>query len=177
VYTRMTMANYTPTKTSFVAKPVAERFATKYRKDPSGCWEWTGTYYVKKGVKVAVFKLPRAAKGQKSKSVSPARLSFELHKGPIPTGAMILHSCDNRMCVNPAHLSVGNHKQNMREMKERLRGALGSRNHNSKLTDQKVIELRRLYGTMPIEELASKFGITPACACMAICRYTWRHVP
>jgi len=170
------MANYTPTKTSYVAKPVAERFAKKYRIDPSGCWQWIGTCFRKKGVDVAAFKLPRVAKGQKSRTVNPARLSFELHKGAIPPGAFVLHSCDNRMCVNPDHLSLGDHKQNMREVKERLRGALGSRNYNSKLTDDRVRELRRLFGSMPIEDLASKFGITPACACMAICRYTWRHV-
>lgn len=43
------------------------------------------------------------------------RVSYELHHGPIPQGALILHSCDNPGCVNPAHLRAGTQSENILE--------------------------------------------------------------
>lgn len=64
------------------------------------------------------------------KSQSSARVAWKLFKGEIPTGAYILHTCDNCYCVNPAHLYLGDHAINMRDMNVRGRangghGALG----------------------------------------------------
>lgn len=47
------------------------------------------------------------------------RFSYELHYGEIPDGMLILHSCDNKKCVNPAHLSVGDYAQNIQEAWDR----------------------------------------------------------
>lgn len=49
------------------------------------------------------------------------RLSYELHKGPIPDGLQILHSCDVKNCINPDHLRVGTHSENMAEAADRGR--------------------------------------------------------
>ena len=53
------------------------------------------------------------------------RLAYELGVGPIPDGMHVLHQCDNPRCINPAHLSLGTHSQNMKECSER--GAQGFR--------------------------------------------------
>lgn len=53
------------------------------------------------------------------------RFSYEVHKGRIPEGAHVLHSCDNPRCINPDHLSIGTHAQNMREAFERGRQKVG----------------------------------------------------
>lgn len=47
------------------------------------------------------------------------RMAFELTNGSIPEGTFILHSCDNRLCCNPAHLRAGTHMDNMTDMTRR----------------------------------------------------------
>lgn len=49
--------------------------------------------------------------------------SYILHKGEIPKGLEIMHTCANKLCVNPKHLIAGTHKENMEEMNQRLKAA------------------------------------------------------
>jgi len=51
--------------------------------------------------------------------VGAHRFSYELHKGPVPDGMEILHSCDVKACINPDHLRAGSHAENMAEAGER----------------------------------------------------------
>lgn len=92
------------------AKTTEERFWEKVDKTGE-CWPWTacierngyGSFHV----------------GGRRKWAH--RVSYELNVGPIPSGEYVLHSCDNRRCVNPAHLRVGTHADNMRDMVDRGR--------------------------------------------------------
>lgn len=80
---------------------------------PRTCWIWQGARdrYGYGSVRI------------NGRVCSAHRVAYELYVGPIPKGAIILHACDVRACVNPKHLSVGNHSENLVEAHERGRRA------------------------------------------------------
>lgn len=104
----------------------------------------------------------------KSSSRAAHRLAWEAYHGPIPEGQHVLHRCDTPACVNPAHLYLGSHSRNMRDMCERGRGP------KSKLGVAQVEAIRadRKAG-VPARALARSFGVTPRSIYRVVRGDTW----
>lgn len=98
----------------FATPPFEDRFWSKVDRSAGffGCWPWTGALDADGYGTIGETKTGRTLRAP--------RVAYELTVGPIPAGLEILHSCDNRPCVNPAHLRVGTHAENMAEIS--LRG-------------------------------------------------------
>lgn len=79
--------------------------------------------------------------------------------GPIPDGLWVLHRCDNPPCVNPDHLFLGTHADNMADMVRKGRSTLGQRNGQAKLTDEDVVAIRTATDTTQVA-LAARYGIS-----------------
>ena len=126
-----------------------DRFMQHVLPEPnSGCWLWDGGAVTQGYGSFSVAGATKAAH----------RVSYELHCGPVPEGAMVLHSCDVRCCVNPAHLRVGTHGENMRDRNARGRASAGERNGRAKLTEAQARAIRTAPGTG--REVAARFGVS-----------------
>jgi hypothetical protein len=113
------------------------------------CWEWAG------GLTGAGYGMFSVGPG---KSVGAHRFSFEMHYGQLSDGAIICHKCDNRRCVRPTHMFVGDHTANARDKaaKGRWRGGQPRR-----IGDARVVAARAIYaaGGASITALARELGV------------------
>jgi len=75
------------------------------------------------------------------KQVFLHRYMYEQKFGPIKEGNIIRHTCDNPGCINPDHLIEGTNADNSQDMINRGRGTHGSKQPNSKLNAQQVIDI------------------------------------
>lgn len=138
-----------------------------------GCWEWMAGR-VKAGY--GVF-------WDGTRQVRAHRYSWELHKGPIPPGLNVCHHCDNPPCVNPDHLFVGSHADNVADRvgkgrtRTRTWDERGEINPAAKLTNVQVatIKAKGLAG-YTIMELASEFGVSFSNVAMILRGKTWSHI-
>jgi hypothetical protein len=104
------------------------------------------------------------------------RISWEMANGPVPDDMMVLHRCDVRACVNPAHLFLGTHADNMADRDAKRRQAFGERNSKAKLTEVQVEEVRALAGVISQEKIGALYGIAQTAVSAIVRRKNWRHV-
>lgn len=119
-------------------------------------------------------------KKHKRKNVRAHRLAFCQSNGiPIESidGLLVMHSCDNRLCINPSHLSLGSHADNMADKVSKGRQARGEKSGNSKLKDSEVLEIKKafLYGASAAF-LARKFNVSTMCISRIRSGKTWFHL-
>jgi hypothetical protein len=130
----------------------------------SGCHNWTGSI------------MPNGY-GQihsKGQTAYAHRVAWELANGPVPEGAYVLHSCDNRRCVNSAHMRLGSFQDNMDDMTGKLRQPHGPRNGHAKLTVAEVRLIRLMDGTHG--EIAAHFGVSRPSVSLIRAGRTWKYV-
>lgn len=114
----------------------------------SGCLEWIGCKNERGYGRLFVDGRPRLTH----------RLAYQTWVGPIPAGLRVLHRCDNRACINPAHLFIGTVADNNKDMCEKGRNAKGERHGKAKLTKEKVLEIRA--SAFGYRRLARKFSVS-----------------
>lgn len=133
-------------------EPIQPRILRSIRKE-GGCWIWCASR-TKDGYGVLTV-------GRKQQRAH--RASFEAFSGPIPVGCFVCHSCDNPLCVNPAHLFAGSARENTQDMiaKGRKVLVLGERHPFTKIlpNERAVVREMRASG-IALKEIAAKYGVS-----------------
>lgn len=127
-----------------------QRFEEKFIPVPeSGCWLWTASSH---GSGYGLIHTGRDF--SKGKMEFAHRVSYELYKGYRPSpDEEVCHKCDVTCCVNPYHLFIGSHKDNMEDMVKKER----AKNGNLELTEEIVIQI--LNYPKGVKLTAKEFGI------------------
>lgn len=148
--------------------PLSERFwANVDRRGSEECWPWKAS--------LTCNGYGNFWDGKRMRHAS--QLAYELTKGPHK-GLDVMHSCDNRPCCNPAHLSLGTRSDNMRDARLRGRTLTGERNTNSVLDEATVRLIPRLLSTGLFNQttLAQFLGVKPHAISKINTGKRWRHV-
>jgi len=148
---------------------IKTRFMNKVMPEPnSGCWLWYGA--LKRGGYSTFLVDGKPTRGH--------RVSYELFKHKIPNGLWVLHTCDVRSCVNPDHLFLGTHDDNMADRQSKSRQCQGEENGQSKISNMGARVIRRLgaFGTIPQAAIGELFGVSVSAVWQIIHRKSWTHV-
>jgi len=140
--------------------------------DPNDCWEW---------------QAGRDENGYGrfnylGDNVPAQRVSYILHKGEIPFGMLVCHTCDNPSCVNPNHLFLGTHHDNVIDMfakgRQPQRDLIrGSAKGTNKLVEDDIYKIRELVEQgYTNQQIADMFNVAKATISHVRTRRNWGHI-
>ena len=125
-----------------------DRFLKKFRKSKNGCWNWiAGTNYSGYGTFYCTINGKRT-------NHAAHRYSYFLYNAKLPKDMFVCHKCDNPLCVNPDHLFLGTHQDNMQDMFEK------GRCRNQWLKEFKDKEGETMSAADVIKKLMKKTGLS-----------------
>lgn len=132
------------------------------------CWEWQGGIG---GDGYGRFWF-------QGKNVAAHRASAILHFGDVPKDKFVLHHCDNPKCVNPDHLMIGTHRENVAQMVKRGRVLCGEKNGSSVMTENQVRDIvAKLAAGAQVRTLAREMGISRSAVRNIAKGHSWKHIP
>lgn len=148
--------------------------------EATGCWLWRGA------TTNSGYGLLRIA----GISIRANRLAWSLsRKQEIPPGMCVMHICDRPACINPAHLEIGTHADNMADMSRKGRATRGSkdsakrglnkgeRNGHARLSEGAVINIRALRDAgFTMQKLATLFRTSIGNIHKVVSGDSWRHI-
>lgn len=147
----------------FTRQPAEERFWSRVVKQPDGCWVWTaGKNFDGYGVYRPSKDIPK---------MTTHRYAWLITYGSIPEGE-VCHTCDVKSCVNPAHLFIGSHTDNIRDASRKgimLRSG-------APMNEDIVRQIRALAGKVGPTELAQRFGTSKSNIWVIQNYRTWKEV-
>jgi len=138
------------------------------------CWVWLGTYCgSKKYTSYGHFWINDGFKQ------SSHRFSYDYYHGPIYDNLFVRHTCDNPKCVNPNHLILGTHQDNMNDMCSRNRQAKGELNGLAKLTEDDVrdiLENTKLEKYTNLTEIGEQYNVCTDTIRRIFIGKNWKHI-
>jgi hypothetical protein len=134
------------------------------------CWNWNGVL-TQSGYGVAAV-IVGGVKYQRAH-----RLAYFFATGVHPRNCFVLHKCDNRRCVNPDHLFLGDHQTNMDDMAIKGRRAVGESAGHHVLSESDVIQIKRnLKAGIRPASLARQFNVSSGMVAHISKGRQWKHV-
>jgi hypothetical protein len=163
------MAKRPFSRSSSIAASVRAAFEFHVHPEPnSGCWLWAGPVFQRGGY--GCFTMRPAGIIQHRAH----RLAYELYCSPITSAQHVLHTCDNRVCVNPEHLFIGDQPANMADKVQKGRQDRGEDHGRSKLKAVQILAIRedgRLHA-----DIAAEYGVSFVTISDIKRRRSWAHL-
>ena len=135
-------------------KTLPERFWEKVNQPSEGCWDWKSAVGTRG---YGIFWV-----GGSMRNEMAHRVAYELANAEqIPDGLVVMHSCDNPRCCNPAHLSLGTPKDNTHDAVRKRRHVFGERNKGgNKLTAEQARQIRWHMDGLSVTKPAARYGVS-----------------
>lgn len=105
------------------------------------------------------------------------RIAYEIAYGKFDKNLEVCHRCDNPLCVNPDHLFLGSHSDNMNDAAVKKRMQYGESRHNNKLKESDIILIHQFYKEGKTQkQISDMFHVSQSVICRILNYKTWKHI-
>lgn len=144
------------------------------RRGPEECWPWTG----------ATARFGYGIVFAEGKARGAHRVIYETTYGhpvgSLPSGLIVMHTCDNPVCCNPRHLVLGTQKDNNQDRaskgRTKTRMLPGADHPSAKIDEEAVADIRKNVGHGSGRRMATKYGVSQSLISAIRNRVAWKHI-